>query len=174
MCICWFFFFKINFFEFFFRNTIWVSNRLYTDQAVMSCLICVQNVCKDYQQIMLEGKDLSNQLTLGMLDIFSCICQCSWLFFKINFLKKKSFRNTIRVSNGLDPDQVRHNVGRNLGPNCLQRLSTKDKSCRYKGQNFPACKELKIEFHFFMKYCFLLQHDWRSEECIITMHLMVL
>ena len=31
--------------------------------------------------------------------------------------------NTIRVSNSLDPDQARHFVGPDLGPNCLQRLS---------------------------------------------------
>ena len=28
--------------------------------------------------------------------------------------------NTIRVSNSLDPDQARHYVGPDLGPNCLQ------------------------------------------------------
>ena len=37
---------------------------------------------------------------------------------------KNSFRNTIRVSNSLDPDLARQNVGPDLGPNCLQRLST--------------------------------------------------
>ena len=31
------------------------------------------------------------------------------------------FFNTIRVSNSLDPDQARHFVGPDLGPNCLQR-----------------------------------------------------
>ena len=30
---------------------------------------------------------------------------------------------TIQVSNSLDPDQDRHFVGPDLGPNCLQRLS---------------------------------------------------
>ena len=33
------------------------------------------------------------------------------------------FFNTIRVSNSLDPDQARHFVGPDLGPNCLKRLS---------------------------------------------------
>ena len=41
------------------------------------------------------------------------------IFFKIDF-SKKSFRNTIRVSKGLGPDQDRHSVGPDLGPNCLQ------------------------------------------------------
>ena len=35
---------------------------------------------------------------------------------------KNSFRNTFRVSNSLHPDQDRHSVGLDLGPNCLQRL----------------------------------------------------
>ena len=34
-----------------------------------------------------------------------------------------NFFNTIRVSNSLDPDQARHFVGPDLGPNCLQWLS---------------------------------------------------
>ena len=43
-------------------------------------------------------------------------------FFKFNSFKR-SFRNSIGMSNGLDPDQDRHVVGPDLGPNCLQRLS---------------------------------------------------
>ena len=46
-------------------------------------------------------------------------------FCNINY-SKISFRSTIRVSNCLDPDQDRQNVG----PNCLQRLSVDDKSPR--------------------------------------------
>ena len=41
---------------------------------------------------------------------------------------KNYFRNTIRVSNSLDPDQARHFVGPDLGPICLQRLSADDTS----------------------------------------------
>ena len=40
-----------------------------------------------------------------------------------HFLKKKKFRNTIRVPNSLDPDQDKQNVGPDLGPNCFQMLS---------------------------------------------------
>ena len=43
-------------------------------------------------------------------------------FFKIIFFIN-SFRNTIRVSNSIEPDQARHNVGPDLDPNCLQRLT---------------------------------------------------
>ena len=42
--------------------------------------------------------------------------------------RKISFRNTIRVSNRLDPDQAQRNVGPDLGPNCLQRLSADNTS----------------------------------------------
>ena len=48
-----------------------------------------------------------NSLPLGKFDRFS----------KSTF-SKNSFKNTIRVSNSLDPDQARHF---NLGPNCLHR-----------------------------------------------------
>ena len=46
-------------------------------------------------------------------------------FYFQNYLKK--IRNTIRVSNSLDPDQNRRSVGPDLGPNCLQRSSADDK-----------------------------------------------
>ena len=49
------------------------------------------------------------------------------IFFKINIFLKK-IRNTIRVSNTLDPDQARHFVGPDLGPNCLQTFSADDTS----------------------------------------------
>ena len=38
----------------------------------------------------------------------------------------------IRVSNGLDPDQDRHSVCPDMSPNCLQRLSADDKKHTYK------------------------------------------
>ena len=47
------------------------------------------------------------------------------------------FFNTIRVSKSLDPDQARHFVGPDLGPNCLQRLSAD-----------IAGKELKANVNF--------------------------
>ena len=41
---------------------------------------------------------------------------------KLTF-SKKSFKEYYQVSNSLDPDQDRHFVGPDLGPNCLHRLS---------------------------------------------------
>ena len=52
-------------------------------------------------------------------------------FFQNYLFKKKSFRNTVRVSNSLDSDQDRHFVGPDLGSNCLLRLSADAKSCRH-------------------------------------------
>ena len=64
-------------------------------------------------------------LSLSMLCIFACffVLCC---FFLESILKKKSFRNTIIVSNSKDPDLARHFVGPDLGPNCLQSLSADD------------------------------------------------
>ena len=68
-------------------------------------------------------------LTFCMLGNISCFCQVvvCWFYSKLTF-SKNSFRNTIRMSNGLDPDRDRRSVGPDLGPNCLQRLSPNDKS----------------------------------------------
>ena len=49
-------------------------------------------------------------------------------FFPTSTYLQNPFRNTIRVSNSLDPDQARHFVGPDLGPNCLQMLSAGDTS----------------------------------------------
>ena len=61
--------------------------------------------------------------TLSMLGKFTCFCCYLLTFFKIYFFEKLFDRNTIRGSKDLDPDQDRHSVGPDLGPNCLQRLS---------------------------------------------------
>ena len=49
-----------------------------------------------------------------------------FLLSSADFLLKKTYRNSICASNGLDPDQDRRSVGPDLGPNCLQRLSADD------------------------------------------------
>ena len=68
------------------------------------------------------GKTYSLTLCLlGNFSDFFVVC-CCFCFSKLTY-SKNSFRNTIRVSNSLDPDQARHFVGTDLGPNCLQMLS---------------------------------------------------
>ena len=64
--------------------------------------------------------------SLACWDFFHNFCHLPFFFSKLT-ISKNSFRNTIRVSNGLDPDQDRHFVGPDLGPNCLQRLSADEK-----------------------------------------------
>ena len=72
-----------------------------------------------------------------MLGNFSCVCCRLLTFFKINFLKKKSFRNTIGVSNGLDPDQDRHSVGPDLGPKLFSKvIISKQQKSQVKQQIF--------------------------------------
>ena len=52
-------------------------------------------------------------------------CFSSLFFFQNNL---EFFRNTIKVSNSLDPDQARHLVVSDLGPTYLQRLSASNTS----------------------------------------------
>ena len=54
------------------------------------------------------------------------------LLLSADFFQNKLFQKilsgsrSIRVSNGLDPDQDQHSVGPDLGPKCLQRLVSAD------------------------------------------------
>ena len=62
-----------------------------------------------------------------MMGNFSCFLLSADFFFKIIFFEN-SFRNNMRVSNSFDPDQARHFVGPDLGPNFLQKSSADDTS----------------------------------------------
>ena len=61
-----------------------------------------------------------------MLGNFSYLSCRLLIFFKINFLINY-FRNTIRVSKRLDPDQAKTFARLDLDLNCLQRLATVEK-----------------------------------------------
>ena len=63
-----------------------------------------------------------------MLGFFSFFFWSSADFSQTFSFLKSSFLNTIRMSNSLDPDQVRRIAGPGLGLNRLQRLSTDDSS----------------------------------------------
>ena len=65
-------------------------------------------------------------LTLHPWDFFPAFLSSADFFQNHFFFFFKSFRNTIRVSKSLDPDQAWHFVGPDLGPNCLQKLSADD------------------------------------------------
>ena len=54
-----------------------------------------------------------------------------------NQLFQKILSGTLSdLSNSLDPDQDRQNVGPDLGPNCLQRLSADDRSPILQGKSY--------------------------------------
>ena len=57
-------------------------------------------------------------------------------FFPPKDISKKSFRNAIRASNGLDLDQDRRCVGPDLDSNCLQRLSVDEQKSPPAGKEF--------------------------------------
>ena len=76
-------------------------------------------------------------------------------FSKLTF-SKNSFRNMIRVSISLDPDQDRHFVGPDLGPNCLQRLSADDKCCHKQGKSqtsVPGDQHMFCNYHLRLGKC---------------------
>ena len=50
----------------------------------------------------------------------------SAVFFSKSPFQKIIFRNAIRETNSLDPDQARHSVGPDPVPNYLQNLSADD------------------------------------------------
>ena len=66
----------------------------------------------------------------------SCFLLSSANFFSKLTFSKKSFSNTNGVSNSLDPDQNRLNVGPDLDLNCQQRLSADDTSYYKQGLFF--------------------------------------
>ena len=76
-----------------------------------------------------------------------CIPGKLLFFFSKSTFSKNSFRNTIRVSSSLDPDQTRRFVGPDLVPNCLHKLLAVD----------TRSKELKARFIgcFYYYYYFL-------------------
>ena len=86
---------------------------------------------------------------------FACFFVVSLLIFFQIQLSKISFRNTIRVSTGLDP---KCRAGSDLGPNCLQKLSADDTS----KQNFNP-------YHASTRcFLFLKQCRSRSADCICS------
>ena len=72
----------------------------------------------------MNGGKIVNPLPTGQL----CMFLSSGIFFSNSTFSKASFKNAIRVSNILDPGQVRRFVGPDLDPNCFQRLSADDTS----------------------------------------------
>ena len=92
---------------------IFHENRLLADDShVISYLIFCRKLRKMSQNLS------SAAVVIGALRVNSLHVR---YFFQINLFQKNSFRNTTRVSNGLDPDQDRRYVGPDLGPNSLPK-----------------------------------------------------
>ena len=53
---------------------------------------------------------------------------------------------TIRVSNSLDPDQVRGFFGPDLGPNCSQRISSRQKKSPLAGKELNTKQRVDTTF----------------------------
>ena len=96
-------------------------------------------------------------LALCMLGKFFMVYLLCADFFQ-NQLFRKILRNTVRVSNSIDPDQVQHFVTTDLGPNCLQRLSAENSG------------KLRCTFHSLYTFVYLLGHTWLNQHQI-NLHL---
>ena len=77
---------------------------------------------------MFVEADCACSITWSEISEHDFLISSQFAFFKSqNYLVRKILsRVTIRVSNNLDPDQARHFVGPDLGPNSLQRLLADD------------------------------------------------
>ena len=85
----------------------------------ITCLLFLPN-----NKLLLLKLYISNKLIACL--IFVIIFVVCFFFSKLTFLKY-SFRNTISVSNSLDPDRAKHVVRPDFGSNCLRMLSADDK-----------------------------------------------
>ena len=99
-------FFKINFFsKNSFRNTIRVSNILDPGQArILSGLIWIQTVCKDYQQTPLGGRLNTKFQSYTSRNIFSGLIIplfCEKHYFHIVYQTKKKGRQRVLLSDGV-------------------------------------------------------------------------
>ena len=75
---------------------------------------------------------------LSQLSNFSCFFMSADFF--VDCFPKYSIKNTIRVTNSLDPDQARRSGGPELGPNCLHRLSAE-----YTGRQRVKTADMKFK-----------------------------
>ena len=81
-----------------------------------------------------------------MLGIFSYFC-CRLLSFSKLTFSNNSFKNTIRVSYKLDPDQDRRSVGPDLGPDCLQTLSADQKKFATRMERVNGIYRMGMNMH---------------------------
>ena len=110
-------------------SAVWHLNGLYKilDCDVIDFCGLFVSLCQMKLISIYCGDCLLAFLTHCILGNFSCFLSSADFFFQNYFFEeKKSFSNTIRISNSFDPDQARRFVGPDQGLNCLQRLSADD------------------------------------------------
>ena len=113
------------------------SHSLYRDQFCLSkqcwprsnttlCIILSESSLLNKSQPGWEHNSSMSEYSEKEKTNESAFCRLL-IFLKSSFLKK-ILSGLPSVSNSLDPDQARHFVGPDLGPNCLQKLSADDTS----------------------------------------------
>ena len=65
------------------------------------------------------------------------------------------------MSNSLEPDQDRLNVGPDLGPNCLHRLSADNKSCHKQAKSYKI-SDLLFTLQEIESTMYLILHETES------------
>ena len=105
-----------------------------------------------------DCKSSDKEVRLCMLGNFACFLSSAdfvcWFFSKSTF-SKNSFRNIIRTSNSLDPDQAWQFVRPELGPNCFkgyQQTTLADIELFKAPQKFCSSQHLQI-FVCNLEYC---------------------
>ena len=110
------------------------QSRACSGSSYKSFLIWVCSVCKSVKRHLYEinGKRLACfSLSIGLHLLTICLLgNCSAFLPSVDFFKilKKILSGIPSVSNSLDPDQALQKVGPDLGPSCLQSLSTDNTS----------------------------------------------
>ena len=96
----------------------------WTDSAIT---ICLPKFLWGHKKKMLTPQKNCYIYSLHAGSIFMLLLSSAVrLFTKLTFFLKNYFKNTILVSNSLDPDKDQHHVCPDLAPNCLQMLSADD------------------------------------------------
>ena len=101
-----------------------------------NCIFCFNNHC--YCIIFLPPRKF-----------FMLYC-CLLIFFSKSTFSKNSFRNTIWMSNWLDPDQARRFVGSELGPLCCKGYQQTTlggnelKPCLWRAHKIYLCLSIRI------------------------------
>ena len=107
---------------------------------------------------------------------------CRPLIF-LNQLFEKLFQEYNQSLNSLDPDQARHFVWPDLGPNCLQKLSADRTSrqsylfvcfCHLADNFYKLFDTLKVFLNYFLgeKIDFEKKNRWQSEQTVLCQNIL--